>query len=377
MLWDDLRVFLAVHQLGSHKRAGRHLGVAPTTIGRRLAALESALGARLFLRTPERVLATPAGLKLVPHAQRMEAEAVEAERTLLAADSRLEGSLRVTATDGFLHYVLLPALDELRREHPGLCVDLRADTRLLDLSRREADVAVRLVRPKEPALVARRLGEMRFSLFASQPYLDRRGTPRTLDGARGSRLHRLRRLAGRVAPDQVAASGDARPALRRARHHHDRAGDRLRGRARHRPAADVRGSPRAAAATAAAAPARPRARDVGGQPRRCPRERAGRRVPRLAGPRRRPLGSHVARVARGSTAPAASAASAAKVCVEVVVGGVGDADDGVDGRRVAAGRGRLAARGVHALHDGDVAELARAARRELLEQEPRDGVGQR
>jgi len=181
MLWDDLRVFLAVHQLGSHKRAGRLLGVAPTTIGRRLAALESALGTRLFLRTPERVQATPAGLKLVPHARRMEAEAIEAERELLAADSRLEGSLRVTATDGFLHYVLLPALAELRREHPGLCVELRADTRVLDLSRREADVAVRLVRPKEPALIARRLGDMRFSLFASQAYLDRHGTPRTLD----------------------------------------------------------------------------------------------------------------------------------------------------------------------------------------------------
>src|SRR5215475_11107885 len=108
MLWDDLRVFLAVHQLGSHKRAGRLLGVAPTTIGRRLAALESALGAKLFLRTPERVQATPAGLKLIPHAQRMEAEALEAERAMLAADRRLEGSLRVTATDGFIHYVLLP-----------------------------------------------------------------------------------------------------------------------------------------------------------------------------------------------------------------------------------------------------------------------------
>src|SRR5215831_17650666 len=99
MLWDDLRVFLAVHQLGSHKRAGRLLGIDPTTVGRRLAALESALGARLFVRTPERVAATPAGLKLVPHAQRMEAEAIEAERQLLAADSRLEGSLRVTAGD--------------------------------------------------------------------------------------------------------------------------------------------------------------------------------------------------------------------------------------------------------------------------------------
>jgi DNA-binding transcriptional LysR family regulator len=181
MLWDDLRVLLAVHQQGSHKRAGRQLGVDPTTVGRRLAALERAVGARLLLRTPDRVQVTPAGLKLVQHAQRMEAEAAAAERALLAEDQRLEGSLRVTAPDGFMHYLLLPALGELRRAHPRLSVDLRADTRVLDLSRREADIAVRLVRPKEPALIARRLGQMRFSLFASQSYLDRAGVPRTLD----------------------------------------------------------------------------------------------------------------------------------------------------------------------------------------------------
>jgi DNA-binding transcriptional LysR family regulator len=174
-----------VHRHGSQKRAGRHLSVDPTTVGRRLAALESAVGARLLLRTPERVQLTPAGLALAAHAQRMEAEAMAAEHALLAADRRLEGSLRLTAPDGFMHYVLLPALGQLRREHPLLSFDLRADTRVLDLSRREADIAVRLVRPKEPALIARRLGQMRFSLFASQAYLDRAGTPRSLDALSG------------------------------------------------------------------------------------------------------------------------------------------------------------------------------------------------
>jgi len=188
VLWDDLRVFLAVHRLGGHKKAARHLRIDPTTVGRRLAALEGALGARLFLRTPEGLQATPAGLKLVPHAQHMDLEALEAERALLAADTRLEGSLRVTAPDGFVHYVLLPALGAFRRQHPLLTIDLRADTRVLDLSRREADVAVRLIRPREPALVARRLGQMRLSLFASQAYLDRRGAPRTLAGLAGHDL---------------------------------------------------------------------------------------------------------------------------------------------------------------------------------------------
>jgi len=180
MLWDDLRVFLAVHRLGSHKRAGRLLGVDATTVGRRITTLEKALGVRLFLRTPERLQATPAGLRLVLRAERMEAEALDAERELLAEDSRLEGTLRVTAGDGFVNYVLLPALAGFRREHPHLSIDLRGDARVLDLSRREADVAVRLVRPKEPALVARRLGPLRFSLFASQGYIERRGAPRSV-----------------------------------------------------------------------------------------------------------------------------------------------------------------------------------------------------
>ncbi len=180
MQWDDLRVFLAVQRLGSHKRAARQLGIDATTVGRRLTTLERALGARLFVRTPERVLPTLAGLKLVPRAERIEVEALEAERELHAADARVEGTLRVTAGDAFVNYVLLPALGELRREHPLLALDLRADTRALDLSRREADLAVRLFRPKEPALVARRLGTMPLSLFASQEYLDRRGTPRTV-----------------------------------------------------------------------------------------------------------------------------------------------------------------------------------------------------
>ena len=146
MLWDDLRYFLAVQRRGSHKRAARQLHVDPTTV-----------------------------------AERVETEVLAAERALEAADARLEGVLRVTAADGFVHYVLVPALSQFRQTHPALTIDLRADTTLLDLSRREADIAIRLARPKEPALVARRLGAMPLALFASESYLDRRGVPRSLN----------------------------------------------------------------------------------------------------------------------------------------------------------------------------------------------------
>lgn len=178
--WDDLRVVLAVHRRGSHGGAGRLLGVDPTTIGRRVSALESALGTRLFDRTPSGLVPTEAGLTLCARAAQVEEHVLAAERELGGADAKLEGSVRITAGDGIVQYVLLPALAELRREHPGISIELRADTRALDLSRREADVAVRLARPTEPSLVARRLGPMAMGLYASRGYLDRRGTPRAL-----------------------------------------------------------------------------------------------------------------------------------------------------------------------------------------------------
>jgi DNA-binding transcriptional LysR family regulator len=183
MAWDDLRYLLATHRTGSHKAAARQLRVATTTVGRRLAALEAAVGVRLLLRTPERVVATEAGRALLEHAERIEAEVLASERRLRGGDEALAGPLRVTAGDGLINGVLVPALEGLRRLHPALALELRAETRIVDLSRREADLAIRLVRPREASLVARRLGEMRFGIFAGERYLQRRGAPRTLEAA--------------------------------------------------------------------------------------------------------------------------------------------------------------------------------------------------
>jgi DNA-binding transcriptional LysR family regulator len=109
--------------------------------------------------------------------ERVEAEILAAERELHGADARARGSVRVTASDGVVSYVLVPALATLRRRHPELELELRTETRMLDLSQREADVAVRLARPTQPALMARKLGVLRFALYASRAYLER-GAPR-------------------------------------------------------------------------------------------------------------------------------------------------------------------------------------------------------
>jgi DNA-binding transcriptional LysR family regulator len=183
MSWDDLRYFLAVYRRGSHKGAASTLRVDPTTVSRRLAALESASGTTLFVRTPEGLKATPAGLTLLTHAERIEGEVLASERELLAHPAALAGPLRVTGGDALINYVVLPAMGEWLAAHPDVLIELRTETTIVDLSRREADVALRLVRPKESALVARRLGELRLAIFASEAYLKRRGTPRTLSAA--------------------------------------------------------------------------------------------------------------------------------------------------------------------------------------------------
>jgi DNA-binding transcriptional LysR family regulator len=185
MRWDDLQVFLAAVRTGSQIKAGRALGVDPTTIGRRLAALERELGAKLFDRTPQRLVATAAGLAIVPRAERVEAELLAVQREAGGADQRVDGPIRITGGDGLLNAVVVPALVALRRRHPGLAIELRADTRRLDLSRREADLALRLVRPSQPSLIARRLGNLGFGVYASRGYLDLHPTPRTLADTAG------------------------------------------------------------------------------------------------------------------------------------------------------------------------------------------------
>lgn len=186
--WDDLRVFLAVHRTRSHAGAARALRVAPTTIGRRLAALEAAIGSRLFTRTPDGLASTAAARALVARAERVEAEVLEAERELSGADARPTGTVRITCGDGFATCVLAPALPAFLTAHPGLTVEVWADVKALDLTRGEADVALRNFRPRERSLVARRLGLERSGLYAATSYLAARGVPRT---ARDLAVHDL------------------------------------------------------------------------------------------------------------------------------------------------------------------------------------------
>ncbi|MDQ1078358.1 LysR family transcriptional regulator [Pseudoroseomonas cervicalis] len=178
--WDHCRSFAAVLREGSLSGAARALGMTQPSIARHIALLEQALGTTLFLRTPAGLLPTEAALELRPQAEQMASTAAALLRLASGRAEALRGTVRITASEavGILH--LPPVLARLRRAHPGLVIELVLSSALDDLLRREADIAIRMVRPEQQALLARRVGAIEIGLHAHRDYLDRRGTPRGL-----------------------------------------------------------------------------------------------------------------------------------------------------------------------------------------------------
>ena len=175
MDWDALRSFLVIAREGTLSAAARRLGVRQSTMGRRLAALEKSAGVRLLERVPRGFRLTAAGEAARAEVERMEAAALAAERAVSGRDVRLEGVVRLTTVSDFASDVLMPALAELRRRYPGILVELIADDRTFSLAAREADLAIRLARPRGHSLVGRRVGEVSFGLYASAGYLAEHG----------------------------------------------------------------------------------------------------------------------------------------------------------------------------------------------------------
>ena len=183
MDWSDLRVFLAIAREGRLGAAARKLAQTQPTMGRRLRALESAIGHPLFRRTPEGFVLTEEGGAVLRHAERMEAEALAIERELAGQAQQLEGPLRVTSSDWFGVTVLAPLLAEFSRLHPRVTVELITDARFLSLSRREADLAFRIRRFTEPDVVASQLMHIPYAAY------HRAGAPRPERGdGRGTAL---------------------------------------------------------------------------------------------------------------------------------------------------------------------------------------------
>ncbi|KAB0648495.1 LysR family transcriptional regulator, partial [Burkholderia diffusa] len=157
MSWDDLRYFLAVMRGGSLSAAARTLQVQHSTVARRIDALESALGIRLFDRLPRGWPPTDEGLHLAEHAARVEADVHAFARAAQGA-AALDGVVRVSASPVFASHFLAPRLARAQRAWPALRIDLMGEMHAANLYAREADLAVRLSRPSEPGLAARRPG---------------------------------------------------------------------------------------------------------------------------------------------------------------------------------------------------------------------------
>ncbi|MBX3247998.1 MAG: LysR family transcriptional regulator [Myxococcales bacterium] len=173
--WNLLRVALACARARSVGGAARKLGVNGATISRRLDAVEESLGVRLFERTARGLTLTEAGRRVVERAEAVEAEVRALERVAKGALDHVKGRVVVTAPPTMAQETVAPILGELVPQHPELELVLREDPGVISLERGEADVAVRVVRPEQQRLVARRVGIIRYVVAATPAYLDAHG----------------------------------------------------------------------------------------------------------------------------------------------------------------------------------------------------------
>jgi DNA-binding transcriptional LysR family regulator len=201
---DDLRFFLVVARRRTLSAAAGELEVTQPTVGRRIAALERRLGARLFVRRSDGFTLSGSGRQVLEHAERMEQDALAVERHVSGRDEGVRGTVRVTGSEWLVTSVLSPLLGRLLARHPGLAIDLVADHRRLNLARREADLALRPRRFEHDAIVQRATAKLGFALYAARPYLSERGVPTSGDG-RGHVLIAMTDDVGDVARDWLKA----------------------------------------------------------------------------------------------------------------------------------------------------------------------------
>lgn len=179
--WSDLQSFLAIARSGQLGKAGQVMGVDATTVGRRLRRLEAGLGQTLFEQTREGQVLTEAGEALLVRVETMANAAIGIDEAGGRSTAlKASGTLRISVSEGFGSWFLSPRLDQLASAHPDLTVDLAASSGFLSLSKREADVAVMLSRPKAGPVVASKLSDYALGLFASAGYLETKGTPQSL-----------------------------------------------------------------------------------------------------------------------------------------------------------------------------------------------------
>ncbi|WP_426700715.1 LysR family transcriptional regulator [Rhodanobacter sp. Col0626] len=178
--WELYRSFLAVMREGSLSAAARALGMTQPSLGRHIRQLEATLGVALFTRSPQGLVPTDLGHELLPHAQAMSASSAALRRAASGSNHEVRGVVRVTCSEVIGAEVLPPMLTDFRRQYPGIVIELSLSNQAEDLLRKDADIAVRMLRPVQSALVARRIGRIGLGLHAHRSYLKAHGQPRML-----------------------------------------------------------------------------------------------------------------------------------------------------------------------------------------------------
>jgi len=172
MEWSDVRIFLAVARSGTLGGAARSLQTSHPTVGRRLRALEQAVGHALFQRTADGLVLTEEGQGIIALAEQMEEGALAMERQLEGQEQRLKGSLRIASADWFGAYVLPPILADFAKAYPDVDVEILTGTRLFSLAQREADVAFRIVPFDTADIVQRRLFRLDYGVYIAEEAAD-------------------------------------------------------------------------------------------------------------------------------------------------------------------------------------------------------------
>ena len=185
--WNRARAFLIAAEEGSYSAAARALGLAQPTLGRQVSGLQSELGVTLFERVGNQLELTEAGMQLLEHVRAMGEAAASVSLTAAGQASAIEGTVRVAASQAVAAYLLAPIVGRLRGEYPALQIEIVVSNQISDLRRREADIAIRHARPKDPELIATKIRDRSAAwMYATPEYIDKIGNPRSIDAFCGA-----------------------------------------------------------------------------------------------------------------------------------------------------------------------------------------------
>ncbi|MBH1964725.1 MAG: LysR family transcriptional regulator [Comamonadaceae bacterium] len=181
--WNQLRAFLETAETGSLSAAARKLGLTQPTLSRQVAAIEQRMGVTLFERVGKAMALTPTGLDLLEHARAMGAAAEALSVAATGRSQTVGGLVSVSATDMVAFYLLSPIVRQLREQEPRITIEVISSDAVSDLLRREADIAIRHVKPEQPELIARLIRQAQANFYASEDWVKTHGHPRSAEEA--------------------------------------------------------------------------------------------------------------------------------------------------------------------------------------------------